>query len=433
MIFNGASSDDQTIHNDNTASPYEPPYPVHEYVTPAPAKPLNENDVSQPQPMISPSNELESESTDTDDSDTIYSDTTDKEVEPDPEWYANLLEHRSYNSLISHEFRHPQFMCPKPDPTIPQVLETTQLFVKMVTLAISNTSDIIEKPTNKVIQNRWQPDSTYYTPSDFEALAWRIVAFAIAVHKNGWVCPVRDRLTMERIKKTKKWTFEERIVHICDFLRTSKSACDEMLRMNKFYSIIGNPVALGKIRAKAAKVLKKDAAKVGEDDGKVGEDGTEDTNMMDDNPITDQAPTEETPSAVDPTSAPHLVPNQRRPDYSVHSTPANPPPALKGIRKPVYWPGMKLPPPGFEQEQQPQQPQQGNFGDPAMSALTQRRLDPSSAAKASTTTPCTGKRRICEDDVQNSTDAGPNNGYLSPKTSPRSELASPSKRVRFLE
>lgn len=129
------------------------------------------------------------------------------------------------------------FLCPGPDITIPAKLDQKQLLVKRLLVAICNTNDAIKGP-------RWDEDSEYYTVDQHERLAWRLLELLRELHLYGWTFPVDDKATMTDVLRTKDMTFRERFESVEKYLTVCKRRCEDLLKCDHIYRVIGMPTKL---------------------------------------------------------------------------------------------------------------------------------------------------------------------------------------------
>ncbi|KAF2748346.1 hypothetical protein M011DRAFT_457682 [Sporormia fimetaria CBS 119925] len=127
------------------------------------------------------------------------------------------------------------------DASIPASDYDKQEAVKNLVRAIRHTVDVVDKTHTSKFKNRWGPDAEYYSLQQFEKLAWRILHSMIDLHINGWHYSVYDKGTEKDIKKTKDWTFAERLDKMVVLLTHCKRTCEDMLRGDRLMTIIGRP------------------------------------------------------------------------------------------------------------------------------------------------------------------------------------------------
>jgi hypothetical protein len=173
------------------------------------------------------------------------------------------LTYRSYQELKMKRKVKPLFTCPVQDTTIPRTHNDVLEAVKKVRDAIKDTSQALDSRKGPYVV-RWMPDSTYYTPIDFEEVAWNIVEFAIKLHTKGWTRQVNDPNLKQQLVKEKDLSFADRISNVMELVRVcisssadnralplidhqmSKSCCDYLMKNEKLDTYIGAPVSAAK-------------------------------------------------------------------------------------------------------------------------------------------------------------------------------------------
>ncbi|KAH9862685.1 hypothetical protein J1614_010778 [Plenodomus biglobosus] len=68
----------------------------------------------------------------------------------------------------------------------------------------------------------------------------------IAIHKHGWTKRIYDPDRRDLIQKTMFFTFEDRYEAIREYFKISKTICADILKGERFWSLLGNPVELMK-------------------------------------------------------------------------------------------------------------------------------------------------------------------------------------------
>ncbi|KAF2002099.1 hypothetical protein P154DRAFT_151256 [Amniculicola lignicola CBS 123094] len=135
---------------------------------------------------------------------------------------------------------------PEDDRSIPSTNDEERIWVRRVRDAIANNEGVNEKRAGKAFSNRWAEGATYYTLRAFEKRAWRIVKFATTIHRDGWSEEILDSELWASIKATEGWTFDRRLESIITLLSYSKRACEDLLKGDRFFAIVGAPSMLKK-------------------------------------------------------------------------------------------------------------------------------------------------------------------------------------------
>ncbi|OAL45759.1 hypothetical protein IQ07DRAFT_683699 [Pyrenochaeta sp. DS3sAY3a] len=129
---------------------------------------------------------------------------------------------------------------PKDDETIPTTSQRKIALVKDLINSIKTNRNCKEK-VDWLFLTRWADEATYYKWLDIEPLAWKILSFMVDVHEKGWTEPIFDRDLRESVQQTMFFTFQDRFQALCKLLRYEKNKCEDLLKGDRWNSIIGNP------------------------------------------------------------------------------------------------------------------------------------------------------------------------------------------------
>lgn len=136
--------------------------------------------------------------------------------------------------------------CRANDTTLPQSDDERQDYVSQLLTALNSVHETIGARGAK-FRKRWfdpvKGVSTYYSPAAKETLCWVILAKAEKLHRLG---PSDAFLSCDRkfwtaVKRTRDWSFAERIDRIAEVLARSKSKCDGMFAGSGVQLVVGNP------------------------------------------------------------------------------------------------------------------------------------------------------------------------------------------------
>ncbi|KAF1846363.1 uncharacterized protein K460DRAFT_284401 [Cucurbitaria berberidis CBS 394.84] len=133
---------------------------------------------------------------------------------------------------------------PTNDDTIPSTQAQINKCVQKLVEAIRNNHECREKDDSKIFQNRWADSATYYTVPEMKAVAQEVMTTMIDVHRNGWTKSIYDKEQRDLLQKTMLFTFKERFDCLVELLMCSKTTCQDLMKGERHYSIIGNPYAL---------------------------------------------------------------------------------------------------------------------------------------------------------------------------------------------
>ncbi|KAG9194032.1 hypothetical protein G6011_04067 [Alternaria panax] len=157
--------------------------------------------------------------------------------------------------------------CPNNDATLPTTDQDRQQWVQMLLNAVNNLTDIQSsqgKKSQHSLQKRWVGPLTgpdYYLHVDKLTLCWTIEDLAERLHRIGpSVLHSFDNNFWEQAAKTRKWTFQDRMMRIIELLAVSKTRCDSLLGGKGLQGIVATPSE----KIGATKVQAKQNAKRGE-------------------------------------------------------------------------------------------------------------------------------------------------------------------------
>ena len=66
----------------------------------------------------------------------------------------------------------------------------------------------------------------------------------INIHTKGWNKHIGDRSLRESLRKTRDWTFTDRLGEVIELLKVSKRTCEDLLKGDDPHAIIGVPEML---------------------------------------------------------------------------------------------------------------------------------------------------------------------------------------------
>jgi hypothetical protein len=154
------------------------------------------------------------------------------------------LQYSDHDAMYSAEFTKVLFNSPSPDATIPTTPEEQQEIVKRLIKAIRNTDGVRDIPHKPSFIHRWGKKSKYFSVGDFEKLGWLILRWVVQIHLDGWKYPIWDEKLRKAIQKTAGMTFKERIDAIINLLHHNKRTCEDLLKGEKLFTVIGIPLGL---------------------------------------------------------------------------------------------------------------------------------------------------------------------------------------------
>jgi hypothetical protein len=154
---------------------------------------------------------------------------------------------------------------PENDRTIPGVEADKYACVRKIVSAIRNNKGCKEVATSKMFLNRWGDDADHYTMEELENAAWDVVDTMVNIHIIGWTKKLLDQKLRDQVQKTMFCTFGERFDALIKLLTTSKRTCEDLLKSERFYTIIGNPFELEVRTSSNASSNKRKGAKLKRD------------------------------------------------------------------------------------------------------------------------------------------------------------------------
>ncbi|KAI4921122.1 uncharacterized protein J4E92_008107 [Alternaria infectoria] len=139
------------------------------------------------------------------------------------------------------EFSGTMWKAPANDVTIPTTEDDIKACVNALDLAMHNVENIREKADVKSSNNRWNSESKYYFPEEYNAAAGLLVKELIKIHTDGWTKQIFDQNEREQCQLTQFYTFEDRFEGLRELLHYSKTSCQDIMKGSRFYTIIANP------------------------------------------------------------------------------------------------------------------------------------------------------------------------------------------------
>jgi hypothetical protein len=169
---------------------------------------------------------------------------------------------------------------PENDSTIPSTEAAKFSCVTGLIAAIRNNQDCKEVSTTRAFLNRWGNGATHFSPEEIQHAAWEIVVSPpstqihqalhsltqlqdtmIEIHTHGWTKKILEPTLRDQIQKTMFCTFAERFHALVELLKVrvystspvfcrlpvlqhSKRSCTDLLKYERFHTIIGNPFEL---------------------------------------------------------------------------------------------------------------------------------------------------------------------------------------------
>lgn len=141
--------------------------------------------------------------------------------------------------------------CPASDDTLPTTPAARQDYLTQLLSALNNTKNTLDTP-GLTFTKRWSTTSTtnpspshppYYIPQAKESLCWLILTLAERLHTAGPSAAFTsfDASFWADAKRTRDWSFRERITRIAELLARSKSKCDALLGGCGLQLLVGNP------------------------------------------------------------------------------------------------------------------------------------------------------------------------------------------------
>jgi hypothetical protein len=140
---------------------------------------------------------------------------------------------------LQKEDKNVLFRCPGGNDTFPISRDARRTHVTELITAIYNNVDTIESMDGPVFKKRWADGAKYYDTVMIERQAWRVLGDVIDLHQNGWTYRIEDPLLWESIQKSKDLTFQERWESIVRLLTKSKRRCDDLMKREKTWNVIG--------------------------------------------------------------------------------------------------------------------------------------------------------------------------------------------------
>ena len=133
---------------------------------------------------------------------------------------------------------------PNHDHTIPSTDEEINACLDKLVTAIMNNKNCREKNNTKQFNNRWGISATHYAKEELYMAAYEVLTAIINIHRHGWTKPIFDQEQRNLFQKTMYYTFAERFDGVKELLKVSKTSCNDIMKGERLYSIIGNPVTL---------------------------------------------------------------------------------------------------------------------------------------------------------------------------------------------
>ncbi|KAH7066432.1 hypothetical protein BKA63DRAFT_387055, partial [Paraphoma chrysanthemicola] len=133
------------------------------------------------------------------------------------------------------------------DLTIPANEDEHKAYVRRMLdafLNISNTRDA--KNLNSPFTKRWDPKGNdrneFYSITAMETICWEILDLTERLHHDGPAAlHIYDPESLEKVKQTRTYSFDHRIMVICDTLRQSKACCDGLMKGDSVKLLVGCP------------------------------------------------------------------------------------------------------------------------------------------------------------------------------------------------
>jgi hypothetical protein len=138
----------------------------------------------------------------------------------------------------------PAWSSPNPDSTIPTTLEQRRAYVRQLLLAFLNRDDI--KNAGKA--KRWNTgnpatgEDYLYTKEVMEKVCWDMVDIAVRLHTLGpSSLPIHDKGMHDLIKQDRMLTFEQRRLHLREFMCFFKSRCEDFMKGTAMVESVAAP------------------------------------------------------------------------------------------------------------------------------------------------------------------------------------------------
>ncbi|KAH7092382.1 hypothetical protein FB567DRAFT_614322 [Paraphoma chrysanthemicola] len=133
------------------------------------------------------------------------------------------------------------------DPTIPSNMDEQRVYVRRMLDAFLNVADTYDaKNWNSPFTKRWAPRGNvrndFYSVNAIETICWEILDVAERLHISGpATLHIYDPESLEKVKQTRKYSFDQRITIICYALRQSKVCCDGLMKGEGEKVLVGCP------------------------------------------------------------------------------------------------------------------------------------------------------------------------------------------------
>ncbi|KAF2844637.1 hypothetical protein T440DRAFT_373608, partial [Plenodomus tracheiphilus IPT5] len=134
--------------------------------------------------------------------------------------------------------------CPLNDPSVPTNDANRQTWVLRLVNAINNTTDVVDQ-RSAAFAKHWLSTPPFYHPAAIELLAWDICSLAEDMHTIGPIAlQITDAKQIEQVRKTRNWTFAQRMLSIIALLMKCKSRCEKCMNKANVAMVVGNPEKL---------------------------------------------------------------------------------------------------------------------------------------------------------------------------------------------
>ncbi|KAF2029452.1 hypothetical protein EK21DRAFT_20542, partial [Setomelanomma holmii] len=159
--------------------------------------------------------------------------------------FANYAE--ALAGFASREVAH-NWQSPRDDQTIPKTQKDRAKYIIQLLAAFMNISACHDSDTVKSFQVRWANianSQSAYTREQMETVCWKLLDIAIALHERGpVVLNIFDDAKLATVRKSRNFTFAERIQYICELLRLSKSRCETLLGWDDMDMTVAAPAQM---------------------------------------------------------------------------------------------------------------------------------------------------------------------------------------------
>ncbi|KAL1798167.1 hypothetical protein ACET3X_002204 [Alternaria dauci] len=156
--------------------------------------------------------------------------------------------------LVPHNYTPPAN-----DPSFPKDDAAHKVYIRRMYDAYIDTSQCIDRATvptfdSQLAKHSSHPHSAPITPVMISTICWHLLSIAMDLHTRGPVClNVFDPAKLKQVYAHRGLTFEKRIDAVCELLRTSKSRCVSLLKLDGLGMVVANaPMLCRQARANHA-------------------------------------------------------------------------------------------------------------------------------------------------------------------------------------